>query len=52
MVDFQPILERIKTLGKNFLNKNKEDDLIKPLIDDAKPSMAGKHSPVFKILNW
>ena len=52
LVDFQPILERVKSLGKSFINKNKEDDLIKPLIDAAKPSMTGKHSPVFKILNW
>ena len=52
MVHFDKILDRIKNLGKSFIDKNKEDFLIKPLIDAAKPSMSGKHSPVFKILNW
>ena len=52
MVDFDNILERIKNLGKNFINKNKNDYLIEPLIREAKPSMSGHHSPVFKILNW
>ena len=52
MVHFDKILDRIKELGKQFLDKNTEDPLIKPLIEAAKPSMNGKHSPVFKILNW
>ena len=52
MVNFDNILERIKHLGKEFIRKNSEDALIKPLICNAKPSMNGKHSPVFKILNW
>ena len=52
MVSFEPILERIKRLGKSFINKNKNDSLIKPLIDSAKPSLIGKHSPIYKILNW
>ena len=52
MLDFENILERIKKLGKSFINKNLEDNLIKPLIKDAKASMNGQHSPVYKILNW
>ena len=52
MVNFEPILERIKRLGKAFINKNSNDALIKPLIDSAKPSIIGKHSPTYKILNW
>ena len=49
LVKFDKILNRIKKLGKSFIE---DDALIKPLIDDAKPSMNGKHSPVYKILNW
>ena len=49
LVKFDKILHRIKKLGKSFIE---DDALIKPLIDDAKPSMNGKHSPVYKILNW
>ena len=52
MVNFNNILERIKYLGRQFLDKNKEDNLIQPLITNSKPSMIGRHSPVFKILNW
>ena len=52
LVKFDNILNRMKHLGRNFLDKNAQDPLIKPLIDDSKPSMSGKHSPVFKILNW
>ena len=51
-INFENILERIKSLGKNFLNKNKNDFLIKPLIEASKPSMNGTHSPIFKMLNW
>ena len=51
-IDFDNILERMKFLGKNFVNKNNQDPLIKPLIDASKPSMNGTHSPIFKILNW
>ena len=51
-VNFEPILERMKTLSKNFIKKNKEDSLIKPLIEASKPSMNGLHSPIYKILNW
>ena len=52
MVNFEPILERIKRLSKAFINKNSNDFLIKPLIDASEPSMFGKHSPIYKILNW
>ena len=51
-VSFENILERIKQLGKQFIDKNKDDQLIKPLIDAAKPSITGKHSPIYKILKW
>ena len=51
-VNFDKILDRIKKLGKRFIQKNENDPLIKPLIESAKPSMMGHHSPVYKILNW
>ena len=51
-INFDNILQRIKKLGKQFIDKNKEDNLIKPLIENAKPSLNGNHSPVYKILNW
>ena len=49
-ISFEPILERIKTLGKKFVNANIDDPLIKPLIKNIKPSQMGKHSPLFKML--
>ena len=51
-IHFEKILDRLKQLGKSFINKNKDDFLIKPLVEAAKPSMNGFHSPIFKILNW
>ena len=51
-VTIENILVRIKRQAKQFLNKNSEDDLIKPLIVAAKPSMTGLHSAVYKTLNW
>ena len=51
-ITFDPILERLKTLGKKFVNNNLNDPLIKPLIKNIKPSQIGKHSPLFKIINW
>ena len=52
MIDFMPILERLKLLSKQFLDKNVSEPLIKPLIDNAKPNMNGKHGPIYKTLNW
>ena len=51
-VQFTPILERLKKLAKSFISKNKSDLLIEPLIKEAKPSINGLHSPVYKIINW
>ena len=51
-VSFEKISDRLKTLAKNFLKTNSNDDLIKPLIEAAKPSTTGKHSAVYKTLNW
>ena len=51
-ISFTPILDRIKTLAKNFLNKNKEDLLLKPLIENCKPAINGNHSPIYQALNW
>ena len=51
-ITFTPILERLKLLAKSFIQKNKKDFLVKPLIEDARPSINGLHSSVFKILNW
>ena len=52
LINFMPILERLKHLGKQFILKNKDDILKKPLIQNAKPCMNGKHGPIYKILNW
>ena len=52
LVNFEKIYDRMKELGKSFLNKNKEDYLIKPLIESSKPSMSGYHSKIFKILKF
>ena len=52
MINFKPILERIKDLAKQFIEKNKEDFVLKPFIDQSKPSSYGLHYPIFKALNW
>ena len=51
-IDFTPILDRLKNLGIKFINQNRNEPLMKPLIDNARPSDLGKHSPIFKLLNW
>ena len=51
-VPFERITERIKSLSKDFLNKNSQDDLIKPMILAAKPSQNGQHSAIYRALNW
>ena len=51
-VSFDKITDRMKLLAKDFLKKNSNDDLIKPLIEAAKPSINGRHSAIYKILNW
>ena len=52
LIDFTPILERIKKLAKEFLDKNVKDELISDLIDSSKASSQGIHSPIYKALNW
>ena len=52
MINFENILDRIKSKAKIFLKKNSEDELIKPLIKEAKPSNIGFHSPIYKVLQW
>ena len=47
-IKFSPILERLKLLSKKFILGNQSDDLIKPLLDNLKPSMTGLHSPLYK----
>ena len=51
-IQFTPILDRIKQQGRNFFNQNRNEPLIKPLIDNAQPSTLGIHSPIYKLLNW
>ena len=51
-VQFDKITDRIKILAKDFLKKNSQDDLIKPLIENSKPSQIGRHSAIYKALNW
>ena len=52
LVTFPKILDRIKTLSKKFIDQNKNDDLIKPLIDDLKPSQTGNHSVLYKAIKF
>ena len=52
MVSFDPILNRLKTLSNKFITANQNDELLKPLIEETKPSMTGLHSPLFKALNF
>ena len=52
MIDFDPILERIKIQAKQFIEKNSNDFVLKPFIDTLKPSIYGTHSPIYKALNW
>ena len=48
LVNFSPILDRLKLLSKKLFSGNQSDDFIKPLLDDLKPSMTGLHSPLYK----
>ena len=50
LVSFDTILERLKLLSTTFIDKNRDDELIKPVIEDLKPSMTGLHSPMYKNL--
>ena len=52
LVTFPKILERLKTLSRKFLTMNKTDDLIEPLISEAKMSIQGQHSSIYKILKF
>ena len=52
MINFTPILQRLKSLAKQFIKKNDNDFILKPYIENSKPSKYGNHSPVYKALNW
>ena len=52
LVTFTPILDRLKMQSKKFIENYKNDELIKPLLEDIKPSMTGHHSVLFKALNF
>ena len=49
LVTFPKILTRLKSL---FLNMNKNDELIAPLISESKMSIIGQHSAIYKVLNF
>ena len=52
LVRFENIISRMKKLSSAFLNKNKNDELIKPLIEDSRMSLTGLHPTIYKILNF
>ena len=52
IVNTENILDRLKKQAKTFLLRNQTDHLISPLIQESKMSIIGKHSPVYKALNW
>ena len=52
LINFENITNRMKKLSKSFIDKNCDDEFIKTLIEDTKPSMTGHHSPMYKILNF
>ena len=47
LVNFDQIINRIKSNAKKFLENNAQDELIQPLIENMKPSQIGHHSSVF-----
>ena len=47
LVTFPRILDRIKKLSKQFLETNKSDDLIEPLIKNSKMSQNSQHSSIY-----
>ena len=51
-IKFTPILERLKLLAKQFIEKKRNDFVLKPFIDENKPAINGQHSPIYKALNW
>ena len=52
LVSFSPIGDRLKQLAKQFIEKNRKDFVLKHYIENAKPSLKGHHSPIYKALNW
>ena len=48
LITFPKIIDRLKTLSNKFIEENKNDELIKPLIEDLKPSTIGHHSAMYK----
>ena len=52
LITFDKILDRLQNQARNFLNKNKKDELISPLIAETKASQMGTHSPIYKTLKW
>ena len=52
LINFPPILDRIKTQAKKFVQANVSDFVLKPYIDENKPSINGNHSAIYKALNW
>ena len=51
-INFENILERLKSQSRKFLKNNSEAELIKPLIEASQQSMTGLHSAVYKAPNW
>ena len=52
LVTFPKIIDQLKILSKKFIEENKNDELIKPLIEDLKPSTIGHHSAMYKGLKF
>ena len=52
LITFPKIIDRLKTLSNKFIEENKNDELIKPLIEDLKPSTIGHHSAMYKGLKF
>ena len=52
LVNFEKIKTRLQKLSKSFVEKNQDEELIKPLIEDIKPSMTGLHSPMYKVIKF
>ena len=52
LISFEPILDRIKSASTKFIERNKSDELISPLIENIKPSITGYHSPLYKAMKF
>ena len=52
MINFEPILQRIKSQAKQFIKTNSDYLVLKPFIENLKPSIYGSHCPIYTVMMW